>query len=239
MNLIKNIIEPKRLLLAWQPDIASDKSRKRRVVAELRKTKSGTIGFHYLTDTDDFIKAVQSGLKEYPHFFPEKDYSTNQIPPFISNFLRRIPSRKRSDFQIFLKSIRIDPTVDISDFALLGYSGALLPSDSFSLIHPFDNADKPCELLIEATGFRYHEGMNMDIKIGAPVTLLFEPENLFDALAIKIEYEGKTIGYINRTLLNAFHNWLNNWKVSGEIEKIITRGIKPKVMVFIRVEAVE
>lgn len=236
MNFIKNIIEPKRLLLTWQPDQASDKSRKRRVIAELTKTQEDEIEFNYLTDTEDFEKAVQLGLREYPHFFPGKDYPKKDIPAFIINFLRRIPSRKRSDFKLFLKSIRIDPNVEVSDFALLGYSGALLPSDSFSLIHPFDNINRPCELLIEATGFRYHEGMNMDLNIGDSVRLLFEPENSVDSRAIKIECDGKIIGYVNRMLLDAFHEWLNNWKISAEIEKIIRRGIKPKVMIFVRIE---
>jgi len=235
MNLIENIIEPKRLFLAWQPDRNSDESRKRRIIAEFTKEENNNVGLKFLDETEDFKKACQSGLLNYPHFLPNRKDMGKGIPPFIINFLRRIPSRKRSDFNLFLESIRIDPTVTISDFAILGYSGALLPSDSFSLIHPFDDADQPCELLIEAVGFRYHEGMGLNLKIGDEVHILPEPDNPVDPNAIKIEYDGKIIGYANRFLTTAFHIWLKKWKVSAEIEKIVTRGAKPKVMIFVRV----
>jgi len=235
MNLIKNIIEPKRLLLAWQPDKSKHSNRNRRIVAEIQKVSENEIKFVYLSETDDFKNAMREGLAEYPHFFPSVSSPQEAVPSFIINILRRIPSRKRPDFNTFLQSIRVDPKANISDFALLGYSGALLPGDTFSLIHPFDDADKPCELLIEIAGFRYYAGMNMELKPGNIVSLNPEPENPFDSMAIKIEYDGKVIGYVNRFLTKPFHNWLKIFRVSAEIEKIVSKKERPKVIVFVKV----
>ena len=58
------------------------------------------------------------------------------------------PPRSRGDFGRFLGALRIKADAEISDFALLGYSGAKLPDDDFTVIHPFENASVPFEFMV-------------------------------------------------------------------------------------------
>jgi hypothetical protein len=49
-------------------------------------------------------------------------------------------------------------------------------------------------------GFRYHRGPGIlsQMEIGEPLTLVAEPENEYDARAVRIEHAGRKIGYIPR-----------------------------------------
>ncbi|HEX4044328.1 MAG TPA: hypothetical protein VHZ76_01510 [Gammaproteobacteria bacterium] len=70
-----------------------------------------------------------------------------------------------------LEGLRLQADVQISDFALLGYSGAKLLSDGFSIIHPFAHANGPCELLLEAAGYRHiQQSDKAIIQIDDPVS---------------------------------------------------------------------
>jgi hypothetical protein len=230
MNLITHIIEPQRLLLVWQGPEGGDRSR--RIVAELLRTNHA-IELHYLTQSEDFRKARENGFEGYPAF-PKTDRVYKE--GVIETFMLRLPPRERSDFNKYLESQRISTAVRISDFALLGYSGAKLPSDGFSIVHPFDDVDSPCELLTEIAGFRYYEGVNMNLAIGTNVTLQPEPGNQFDSLAIAVLANGTKIGYVGRGLLDAFHRWLNNQReITAVIEKINGRPDRPSIMIYVSV----
>lgn len=229
MNLIQNIIEPDRLLLAWQAPERSQQERTRRVVGELKKEGDGVV-LRYLFETDDYEQAKKSGFKPFPAFRNEKIEHRDGV---LEAFMMRLPPRTRKDFDDFLKSIRVNPDVDISDFALLGYSEAKLPSDNFSLVHPFDLAPIPCELLTEIAGYRYYGGMNIEVGIGKKVTLAPEPENPVDPNAIQILYGATKIGYINRIQLPAFHLWLRTSFIDAYIEKINGTPERPRVFLFV------
>ncbi len=230
MNLITHIIEPQRLYLVWQGPEGGDRAR--RIVAELIKTNHA-IELHYLTQSADFKRARENGFEGYPAF-PKTDRVYKE--GVIETIMLRLPPRERSDYNKYLESLRISPSVQISDFALLGYSGAKLPSDGFSIVHPFDQVDEPCELLAEVAGFRYYEGMTMELAVGMSATLQPEPGNLYDPQAIMVIVNGKKIGYIGRGLLDAFHRWLNNRsQITAVIEKMNGRPDRPSIMLFVSV----
>jgi len=65
-----------------------------------------------------------------------------------------------------MEGLRLKPDIHLSNFALLGYPGAKLPSDGFSIIHPFNDAKSEVELILEAAGFRHiqknHDNIHID-----------------------------------------------------------------------------
>lgn len=230
MNFIKHIIEPKRLLLVWQGPEGVD--RNKRIVATLTLLE-GNIELRYI-EGEDINKAKEIGFAGHPAF-PKFDHIYRD--GVLDVFMKRLPPRSREDFGDYLMSFRISPDFcnTISDFALLGYSGAKLPSDGFSIIHPFDDVAGPCELIVEIAGFRYYSGMDMTIQEGSVVELIPEPNNQYDPLAIMVTLNNTKIGYIGRGQLPAFHRWLKDNKVTAIIEKINGSQTRPSVMLFITV----
>ncbi|MCX5636469.1 MAG: hypothetical protein NTX52_02090, partial [Planctomycetota bacterium] len=159
----------------------------------------------YLLDSDEFRKAQSLGFKEYTGF------SANQRihEKVLFTFMKRLPPRSRGDFGKYLDSLRIPRDAVISDFALLSYSGAKLPDDDFTVIHTFENAVPPFELLLRVQGYRYYvEQLPFaSIKLGQEAIFQAEPENKFDPRAIKIIINGTRAGYVCRGLTESFHKW--------------------------------
>jgi hypothetical protein len=134
------------------------------------------------------------------------------------------------------KALDFKPKTELSNFALLGYSGAKLLSDGFSIIHPFNNAYRPCEALIEASGFRHihknHDGININD------AALFEKEfhEFTQEEAVRITVNGKHIGYVNRGLLPTFLNWIDsNRIIDAWVEKINGTPGKPAVYIYVKI----
>jgi hypothetical protein len=235
-NFVRHIVEPNRLLLAWQAPEGAERTRF--IVAELQRPDAGRdedVLLRYLRDSDDFRKATQLGFSGHPAFTKtDREYSVG----VVDALMRRLPPRTRADFPKYLELLCIAPAASISNFALLGYSGAKLPSDGFSVIHPFDNADSACEFLLEVAGFRYMPNITTkDIRLGASVSFEKDPTNKFDSRAIKIMMDGKNIGYVNRGQLNAFHRWLEEGRLQGNIERLNGTDARPLVHVFVEVAA--
>ena len=235
MNYIENIIEPKKLLLAWQSKIDTPEGRTRRFVAEIIRTNDNAT-LRYLIETKDFDEAVKHGFNGYPAF--KKDCKVHDN--VLDIFKQRIPQRTRPDFGTYLDSLRIKKATLVSDFALLGYSEAKLPEDGFSLLIPFEDQSPPFEFIAEVAGFRYSEGMQRisELVPGLRLLLEAEPKNEFDPMAIKILTEDTkiNIGYINRMQTPAFHKWIQNNSIADPIIERINGTIqKPKVFMYIKV----
>ena len=107
----------------------------------------------YLKESEDFSKAQSLEFEDYPGFAIEKEIHKN----VLTSFMKRLPPRSRGDFSRFLDALRIKSDAEVSDFALLGYSGAKLPDDDFTIIHPFENASPPFELMLFVQGYRYYK----------------------------------------------------------------------------------
>lgn len=229
MNLIEHIIDPNRLLLVWQaPDGKS--SRTRYVVGELFQ-REGEFIFRYLPDTKEFKQAKAEGFVCYPAFRKiEQEYKQG----VLNSFLRRLPPRKRGDFNKYLEQWRLAPHVDISDFALLGHTGAKLPNDGFSLINPFDGTEPPHEFYIEVAGFRYYqENISIDdIEVDMKAVFIAEPDNEHDRNAVMIEILGKKIGYVNKAQSKAFSHWLKNYSIDACIERKNGTSERPLIYVY-------
>lgn len=236
MKYIEHIIEPERLLLSWQLP-RGNKDRMRRFVAELLWTGNDA-NLIYLSDSEDFKKAKELGFECYPGYSTETQKHENV---FIS-FLKRIPPRSRKDFDRFLNSLRIRPEMKdrVSDFALLGYSRASLPSDEFTIIHPFCNAIPPFELLTPVQGYQYHLENFPYVKAieaeGLEITFKPEPENVKDPRAICMQVEDKRIGYVCRGLIESLHGWLEkDYSLKATIERVNGTEDSPRLYVFVSV----
>lgn len=233
MNIIEHIIEPKRLILAWQPPEGRG-TRKRHLVAELYKTESG-IEFKYLENTEDLNEAKNLGFVGYPAFKLSSSTFTSGV---IEAFMRRLPPRQRVDYPQYLTQFRLSRDVPISDFALLGYTGAALPRDGFSIINPFDNVTSQCELMVEVAGFRYRENINIDeIHTGDSVSFCPDPSNVKDPWAVQIFVNKDLfVGYVCRGLTSAFQRWMNSAELRGVVERINGSPNRPLIYVFTTVK---
>ncbi len=225
MRHIEHIIEPQKLLLAWQ---SSDEThRTRYIVAELNRIGE-EINLTYLVNTEDFRKVQNKGFESYTAFQDINKVHHN----VLDAFMRRLPPRTRGDFSQYMDGLRLKSDIQLSDFALLGYSGAKLPSDGFSIIHPFNNVDSTCELLLEAAGFRHHD----EIQINDTASFSKEFNEAIQAEAIRIVVNGKHIGYVNRGLLPTFFEWMNDNRIIGAwVEKINGTPNKPTVYLYVKI----
>lgn len=232
MRHIEHIIEPQKLLLSWQPSqVGSD--RMRMFVAELIR-KGNDADLVYLLDTDEFKKAKSLGFKEYTGF------SSNQRTheKILFAFMKRLPPRSRGDFGKYLDSLRIRTDANISDFALLGYSGAKLPDDDFEVIHTFENAIPPFEFMLRIQGYRYYlNRLPLDkIILEQEATFTPEPENKIDPKAIKIILDGIHIGYICHGFTESFFKWFNlGYKINASVERKNGTTERPEIYLYITV----
>jgi len=123
----------------------------------------------------------------------------------------------------------------VSDFALLGYSEARLPSDGFSIINPYDDVAPPFQFMSEVSGYRHHRGVEMDLDVGRQLTFDFDPDNRIDPNAIKITVDGETIGYVNKCQTAAFSSWIKCDRIHATIERKNGTPSRPRLLMFVSV----
>lgn len=235
MTYIKRLIEPEKLLLCWQATKAV--SRSRFVVGELRVNEQGRVDLLYLKESDDFSAAVSHGFSGHPAF-PLKGLASSHVD-VLSTFLRRLPPKKRNDYPRYLELRGIAPDADISDFALLGYTGAKLPNDGFELVHPFTDIITDFQFIIEVAGFRHESTVSVDsVELNNPVSFVLEPDNEVDSNAICIFYGDNKIGYVCRGDTCKFHRLFDSKRqVSGRIFRKNGTPDRPLVYVYVEVSA--
>lgn len=153
--------------------------------------------------------------------------------------MRRLPPRTRGDFSQYLEGLRLKPDVTLSDFALLGYSGAKLPSDGFSIIYPFCEVNEACELLIEAAGYRHiKKNHHVTISIDMPAVFSKEFHEGIQEEAILITVAEERLGYVARGLIPTFTDWINEGRiVDAWVEKINGMPGRPTAHVYVKVSA--
>ena len=238
-NWIEHVVEPRRLVLAWQaPD--QFKERFRWAVGEISQTENDYL-FRYFEEAEfqsrnqgKTISAIQElGYRGYPAFNPKQNRHTQNV---LAPFLRRIASRGRGDFDSYRSYFRLPAKIAVSDFTLLGITEAKLPGDGFSLVDQLENTEASRELYLEVAGHRYHRSNlpNRDI-LGEAVEFVREPENLFDQNAVMVQLNGNCIGYINRLQTNAFARWIVERRVSGVVERLNGDSDRPRLFIFVRV----
>jgi hypothetical protein len=154
--------------------------------------------------------------------------------------MRRLPPSQRGDFDKFREAIRI-PNVKISDFALLGYAGAKLPGDDFTIVNPFDDAKPPFELLLLVAGYRYYQDAvpREDLKLGMAAKFELAQDNIHDPNAVRVvipDVSDCTAGYVCRGLLPQFRRWLaTGLAIQGTVERLNGTEERPLLYLFVTV----
>ncbi len=235
MNILQHIVEPERLLMTWQPPDEAAPNRTRRVVGEIGLESSGQAVFRYLKDSADFQAALAAGFKGFPAF-PLKEKEAEIRQGVIEALMRRLPSRKREDFADYLARHALSTPFNHSDFALLGYTGARLPSDGFSLVPVFPEDSIPCDFLIEVAGLRHVFNGNIDtIRAGDSVSFDIDAGNPVDRDALAVVHQGRRIGYVNRALRHMVCGWLHSHKVLASVHRLNGKPERPLLYVKISV----
>lgn len=227
-RFIEHIVEPHRLLLFWQA--RESKRRSRYYVGQLVK-RDNQVVLEYDLEGTEFAEAKQQGFQGYPAFSLGKRVHSHHVQ---EAFMRRLPPRNRSDFGKYLMLRGINPSSDISDFALLGYSGAKLPNDGFELVHPFDESPESFEILLEVAGFRYESEIpESDLAEGDPIAFLPDPTNRHDPKAIRMESQGRMIGFVPRGHVDLIHRALaEDSVVTGEVFRKNGSSERPLIYVL-------
>lgn len=231
MNYIDHVHEPERLLLIWQP---AEQPRTRYAIAELRRPADGSrVVLRYLAEQQDFAAAVERGFIAFPAF-PATDQTYDL--GVIETFMRRLPPRSRGDYAQYLEQFRLRPETPISEMALLGCTGARLPSDGFSLIDPFDDVSAPCEALIRVAGFQYTSSIPRDaLNIGASATLREEPDNPHDPCALAVHVDGVRIGYVARQQAVGLGRLARTGAIELTVERVNGQPDNPNIYLFARI----
>ncbi len=231
-NRINHLQEPKRLCLAWNVP-----GMMRCVVGELVLEEDANVTLRYFPDSSDFKTAKEKGMDLLPAFpEPSLEYSSGVMEFFMS----RITSRKRTDFDLYLKSLGIDPAQQeqISDFALLGYGEGRLPSDGFHVVNDYAETSPPVEFLTEAAGLSYGAYVDRIDEVTLNQTVRFDPEpdNAHDPNAVAIKLNDLKLGYINRIQAPAVGRWIEQgFNVQGTIFRKNGLSSAPRVFVFMEV----
>lgn len=231
MNRLLHIREPSRLAVTWQPAEEQPYARTRRIVAEVVPVPSGAM-LRYLPNTADYVEAEKCGFKGYPAFNPTTVEHHHGVLEALG---RRIPPRKREDFGNFLAKHRLPEPFPLSDLALLGYTGAALPSDGFAFIPDFPDHPGTFDYIMELAGVRYVRGANLGgVTPGDEVQFAFDRENPVERDALFVIHKGKPLGYVNRALRQRVAIWASTGYLTARIERV--NGTTERPRVFVRLE---
>jgi hypothetical protein len=237
--------EPVRLILAWQaPD--PEKDRLRWAVGELSST-TGVATFSYY-DGDEFARLNSgrsqdelwaAGFRGYPAFDVRNTLSGVFSDGVLEAFLRRVPSRSRTDFPRYLEHLRVRSPAGLGPFALLAVAEAKLPSDGFSLVDPLDPAADRRDVVFEVAGHGHYRDSRAGLSEEQAVRLARDPTNAHDAYAVRVEADGRLIGFVNRLQAPAVGRWLDARAVSASLLRLSGTPERLRAFVFLRVRPLQ
>lgn len=181
------------LHLVWK----QPKTRRRYVVGEL--SKNGQFEFLYGKEVNAALAEGFEPIIAFPDI--KKRYKSDKL---FSVFAGRLPDPKRKGINNIIAKYGLE---QYDAYQLLKRSGARLPIDQLEFIDPI--LDHECENFSRRfflAGPRHYLGCKgiecskaIDVKLHENLTLLREPENEKDELAIKVISEsGDLIGYVPR-----------------------------------------
>lgn len=217
---LKKLVEPTVLFLMWK-----NAKGKRFKVGELYPDR-----FIYEPhDSADMQKAKNFGFKGFPAFSIDKLEHKNPV----EIFMRRCPPKDRSDYGVYLKSFGLNPdhadVKNLTDFALLGYCGAYVPTDPFNLVNPFLRVSSPFDFIMQVAGahhtyFESHIPQEASSLINQKINVQPEPENEFDPYAVALYLtNGEKLGYVQKNLSKSFLEW-NKQGLINTVEVCRTNG---------------
>lgn len=201
------------LWLIWKEPI----SRKRYKIGSLTKNNEG-YKFNYINP--ELNEAKTAGFKYFPGFEDlTKTYESSKLFP---NILTRLPNSTRPDYLEILNYYNLEK--DSDDFAILVATRGRTLTDNYEFVLAFD-ANK---LSFDVAGTSHSKDIKKCkeyLKVNKKLYLIPEPDNVYDANAIKIVFEenGKFfhLGYVPRYYCKELLNKLKqNIKYSAMIQSV-------------------
>lgn len=238
MNYISNIIEPKQLWLMWQDNTPE---RNRHKVGVLTPET-----FEYVQG-DGLESAKNAGFSGYPAFPMDKDIKqfSNPLPTFIS----RCPPKDRRDYNLYLQAFGLDANSadvqNMSDFALLGYTGAFLHGNPFVLVNDYADCQHEFDFILHVSRCKDNYFFKYDYDESAKERLIgktisFVPdEHPKDPKAVKVFLDGDGLGYVQTGLTHSFRKWIKENRISqAKITKLNGDAENPNIYAYIKVTKV-
>jgi hypothetical protein len=233
---------PERLVLAWEaPKLSADRSRW--AIGELINEAFGA-EFRYYHGQEftakncgrEYQRLLDDGYEGFPGFYPHSRTQSFRTD-VVEAFRRRLPPQRRSDFKQYLEHYGLDATPEISDMALLGITGARLPSDGFELIDPLTTTGDRFEVVLQIAGYGHYLSQAEGAQVGARLSIDLEPENKFDPNAIAFRFSGQTIGYVNRLQVEGLKRLLAEKSIEAFIMRLNGTQSSPRAYAFLRVSS--
>ncbi len=215
-------------MFAWRP---FPQPRTWRLVGELtRDSNDESVILTYLVGTIDYEEAVRQGFTGHPAFpIKQQVHKTN----VLESFLKRLPPRSRKDFPEYLGMFRLPENAILSDFALLGYTGARLPSDDFAILLPLEDFETPYEIVVEVAGFRHEANVQVEqLSVGDTVALECRPHPKDDN-AVDVLWQGNKLGHIPRLQAAAIGRLVVEGRVTATIVRVNGSQDRPVVRLFL------
>lgn len=181
------------------------KTRQRFVVGKLW-FEADKYYFRYVKSDEEEAKYIENyGLdKAEEHGFVRlvpfsEANKTYEADVLFYTFARRLPNRKRPDFESLVAEFGLQP--DCTPLELLKATGGRLGTDDLEFIHPVVFEDKTGEFVMEfyIAGWRYYDGEKVIhlMEEGMSVELALEPDNKYDPFAVRvIGPENTMLGYV-------------------------------------------
>lgn len=166
----------------------------RRLIGQLWRDSSG-FAFAYGHEVE---KAIAQGFRLLAEFPELRTFDSPYVSGYLfATFSQRIPSPRRADFEHIMTSwglTAIDHPLDV-----LARSGGVQMTDRIELAeYRPDDDELEAPLLFRLAGMKHHPG-SADIRAGAELSLLREPENAFDNQAVAVLAPGREkAGYVPR-----------------------------------------
>jgi hypothetical protein len=230
--VVKNIVEPKELFLMWKAH-----SGHRHKIGILTPDQ-----FTYLpSDSPEILEAMKEGFDGFPAFDMAKQVHSNPLPVFM----RRCPPSDRRDFDTYLQAFSLNPNSEavqkMSDFTLLGYTGAYVHGNPFHLLNPFSGINTEFEFVMQIAGaqhnyFKNHDDSNL---LGKKLVAVHERDNVKDSNAVNLLLNGESFGYIQRGLNHSFSDWIDTKRLEDIVISRINGSIEHRyAYAFVRIASV-
>lgn len=154
--------------------------------------------FQYLKD--GVKDAKKKGFICYPEF-PDLDkrYETN----VLSVFAQRINNSDRTDIQKYYDFWEVPSIYKKNIYYLLAYTQGILPTDNFEFLAEF-NGVNGLKFVSEITGLSDNPLLTGTLNEGETLRWKLEPQNKFDAKAVALYKDDKTIGYVKKIHSHVF-----------------------------------
>lgn len=137
--------------------------------------------------------ALKNGYRVFP-VFPDTKEKYNSAKMF-SVFSRRLPDRRRADYQELFQELGI--TDDSSDFDLLSATGGSLNSDAYEFVKPIEFSSNKFFLDFYLRGWRHYNGEDEILTFKDQISLELDCGNKYDNCAVAIlKNDEKRIGYV-------------------------------------------